>query len=104
MKKIVSLLIISVFLASCSDNIEKTVVDDSNNTPLANEETNTWTIDKEIIVKEETQTWNIEVVEEKVNVKEPINEKVTVEDEKILESEVNDLLDEFIDSLDNYDK
>jgi hypothetical protein len=49
------------------------------------------------VVKDETK------VEENENINWEQNIEVT-SDEAALESEVNDLLDEFIDSLDSYDK
>ena len=123
MKKSLSILILSLFLASCSIWTKNTMEENKNeNNSTINQETNTW-------VKEETNSWNIaenETSENEVNIeksnswtKEETNSwnteevkttdtnespKTTNEDEKALEAEVNGLLDEFIDSLDNYDK
>lgn len=117
MKKIIIMLVIASFLTSCwTKNTEN--------------ETNSWATDTEInqetdtdINVETTQSgqtidvnWEIKVsnwttttntnnnTEIKVENNTDTNTKVTPEEEAALENEVNDLLDEFINSLDTYDK
>ena len=110
MKKVIAILIFSTLLTSClkteetivetenpNPNVEETIVEEGtieeNNAEDENTETNTekesaWEID-------DVMPWN---TEEKEN-----NGEVTTEEE-VLDAEINNLLDEFIDSLDSYDK
>jgi len=119
MKKIIALLIISVFLTSCGNNEEKTEEQPIENNNDVEVNTNSWEnlikeIKEDVIIDEikepvETNTWVIEElpVDPKADIKEEDTSKPIIEspsDEDALESEVNDLLDEFIDSLDSYDK
>lgn len=108
MKKIIGLLIIFTFITSCTNNTEEKVIE-VKNTNTEVEQTIEDIMKEEIKVESETKT------EEPSNDKKPIinevekndtNENPTEvnTDEASLESEVNDLLDEFIDSLDSYDK
>ena len=114
MKKIIALLILSVFFTSCTDSTENKL---EIETPTIEIEDNTDIQDIENIIIEEIEAVeenNINTDEEiKINTGETINEEVKIKDtntqeivsdEESLETEVNDLLDEFIDSLDSYDK
>jgi len=107
MKKIIALLIVSSFLFSCTNTKQEEIIKEptvNENIPTANEEINTGSEIKTIEVTEEEYIETPEtVVTETVEIGSSTGE-ITIEEEKILESEVNDLLNEFIDSLDNYDK
>jgi len=107
MKKIIALLIVSSFLFSCTNTKQEEIIKEptvNENIPTANEESNTGSEIKTIEVTEEEYIETPEtVVTETVEIGSSTGE-ITIEEEKILESEVNDLLNEFIDSLDNYDK
>lgn len=115
MKNIIVLLIISALITSCWNKAEETTADDIN-TPITIETNNggvkvniDWD-DIKIEVKEEDSNESIKVDIDwgEVKIETPdIKEAIKIEansDEETLESEVNDLLDEFIDSLDSYDK
>lgn len=126
MNKIIWLVAISILLTSCWGNSETKENTTNNNLEVTeinidnNIEENTWN---------ENNTWSETIVDN--NEKDPVtnnenkgwditnNENTAIDtnksatwktnneetsDEEVLESEVNDLLDEFIDSLDSYDK
>jgi hypothetical protein len=110
MKKITILIIISTILISCTwektENTEKQYNNEITETNTIME-SNTWEIIKEV-KKEENNTW--EIIESTTIIENNTWEVIKINDmkneitETQLESEVNDLLDEFIDSLDKYDK
>lgn len=118
MKKIISLIILSILLSSCSiwtkNNLEKkeaetnkTVNQETN--IWTNQESNTWDIvetetTETEIKEEETNSWDIEKTQTTKITETDNSPKNINNNEEALEAEVNMLLDEFIDSLDNYDK
>ena len=117
MKKILSLFILSLFLVSCTGNTEKTPTDELPGTPvnqvpqINEDETNTEDFtdeEKRENQEEENNTdWEIEEKVWEENTEKEIEWVSDTEintDDQALETEVNDLLDEFIDSLDSYDK
>ncbi len=103
MKKIIALFILSALLVSCTNNeINDTIVEEPNkeNTIIESKEIN----EIEDILEEEINNINNndkKIIEKNIPMEE-INKMTT--NEEFLEEEVNDLLDEIIDSLDNYDK
>ena len=111
MKKIIGLLVISTLLISCTDNTStETNIQEPSVALEENVENkiNTGSLDEgndttEIPESKETKEVETKDAEtEKETKKETNTEKSN--SEEVLESEVNDLLDEFIDSLENYDK
>ena len=108
MKKLIVVTLMSILFTSCGSEVdEKTTVvetpkDIENETIITDDE-----IDVEIKKIEETLKEEIiENIEDKVDWGTTIEKTETewTSDEDALEAEVNDLLDEFIDSLDSYDK
>lgn len=125
MKKIIALMITSFLLTSCFGGTEKAedeaktkTPDEINNVEIKKETNNTevdnvveWNNedeeeevndnDKIIDVNDENAKIKVSITDDDTNEKQPAWD---VSDEEALETEVNDLLDEFIDSLDSYDK
>lgn len=115
MKKIIALLILSVLLSSCVDKNEneskETEIPNSNieiNDDGIKVEFNDNESNMKIVVNEKDDIIEINNNENNIKIENwNIIKKTstgTNPDDAALESEVNDLLDEFIDSLDSYDK
>ena len=98
-------MILSFVLTSCWNNTEDTsVVED--NTPVVEDNTNndSNTEDNIPVINNNTDTTVIDDKSTDTWRNSDITPETNSADEEILEDEVNALLDEFIDSLDNYDK
>ena len=104
MQKILTLIVISVLLTSC---LSKTEVTPKNN--------NTWAVVEDTtnddtipVIDDKNDGTNTVIIDDNTTWDTTNTDENTPEtnsaDEQILEDEVNALLDEFIDSLDNYDK
>lgn len=110
MKKIIITLITSALLVSCSNNTpDSNEVENQPAKVVVENNTNSWeTENNKIINTENSETWVTETpnTEKKENsqTENKTNTSTWNNDEAVLETEVNDLLDEFIDSLDEYDK
>jgi len=122
MKKIIGIIMLSILLTSCGNKSEETKKEPTTKTEVNTEvknvkiDTKTENTDvKDVEIWDNTENSSIKVEDNKVDItitpswdtktttttKEPTT---NVSDEEALETEVNDLLDEFIDSLDSYDK
>ena len=110
MKKILSLLIITVFLTSCTGNTQDTPTDElpwvtTNELPKVDEnQTNVEENTNENEDKDSDEATSEKIEENTETPVEWIPDTEVNTDDEALEAEVNDLLDEFIDSLDSYDK
>ena len=98
MKKIIAILILSTLLASCTNTAEENTVE--TETPVVETEVNT---EDETVTEEnevEGEDKEMDNDSDETNNEEKVEDEETVEvnsDDEALESEVNDLLDEFID-------
>ena len=109
MKKIITLIIATTLLASCTWNNDELIKEEpttpKNEEKIVENETNTWEIVKENEAEDNKEVEKKEDTNNSEETKEnTTNENTESNTEQELESEVNDLLDEFIDSLDEYDK
>jgi len=121
MKKFLALIVILFSLSSCGNNKDKNTDEENNASWTQVENNETWTQikkekDPEINTGEKetinnTNEGNVINSNNQNNTSEKLQNNDAVSgtssgsaDEKVLEKEVNDLLDEFIDSLDNYEK
>ncbi|MFK7779924.1 MAG: hypothetical protein QM490_02150 [Candidatus Gracilibacteria bacterium] len=115
MKKILTLLIAFFALTSCYGTTEESSTDKipvnenpADVTDIVENDSDDEKDDDEN--KNSTGTIDINIVENNSDDKDDSENNQndsnteTNTDEEVLENEVNDLLDEFIDSLDNYDK
>jgi len=99
----------SLLLTSCFGKIEDTTDNDNTDTVIedtTNDDSNT--DDTTVVVDDNGDTDDTSIkVDDNTTWNETNTDNITETnsaDEQILEDEVNALLDEFIDSLDNYDK
>ncbi len=107
MKKILALIVMSLLLTSCFGKIEETPVNDDTKTVIEdtiNDDTNTNNTIPIIEDDKKDDSDVVPVVDDNNTITDDTTTETNSADEEILEDEVNALLDEFIDSLDNYDK
>lgn len=107
MKKIFSLLIISLFFVSCTDTTVENPIDEGPWVPVI-QVPRVYEDSIEEVNENEQNEDKAPTEEISEDTETPIewasDTEETNSDDEALESEVNDLLDEFIDSLDSYDK
>lgn len=119
MKKIIFVLLATSLLFSCT-NTENTEIEntwaveesqvDQENTSNTEELEDSMTEENNTEEDNSSDSENTEELEDTITQEDIENEIIKaqnddiVTDEEALEAEVNDLLDEFIDSLDSYDK
>ncbi len=108
-KKILALIVMSILLTSCFGKTEETVVNDDTGTVVEDTTNNDSNTDDSIPTEDDSNTdstpeTNVEDTTTSDDTKTDPTPETNSADEEILEDEVNALLDEFIDSLDNYDK